>query len=405
MVKREVKMIDEKETERLIAIVRSEIDLSSDPSEDEVKVLIAQTVYRETFEKNYSYKDRDNLVKIIFDSIRKLDVLQELIEDEEISEIMVNGYDRIFVEKRGNIFEWPKKFASKEKLDDVIQQIVSSCNRAVNESEPIVDARLPDGERVNIVLSPPAVIGPIMTIRRFPKEVFTMEKLIENGSITGEAAEFLKSAVRSGYNCFVSGGTSSGKTTLLNVLSEYIPKGERVITIEDSAELQIKSVENLVRLETRNSNSSGCAAITIKDLIKTALRMRPDWVIVGEVRGAEVADMLQAMNTGHFSMSTGHANSSKDMITRLEAMYLQNAEIPLESIRRQIASGIDIMIHLERGENGIRRVTEISEVTSDEDKSIVLRKIFDTETVGSKYVLKKVGKFKDTYKMEKRNEI
>ena len=405
MVKREVKMIDEKETERLIAIVRSEIDLSSDPSEDEVKVLIAQTVYRETFEKNYSYKDRDNLVKIIFDSIRKLDVLQELIEDEEISEIMVNGYDRIFVEKRGNIFEWPKKFASKEKLDDVIQQIVSSCNRAVNESEPIVDARLPDGERVNIVLSPPAVIGPIMTIRRFPKEVFTMEKLIENGSITGEAAEFLKSAVRSGYNCFVSGGTSSGKTTLLNVLSEYIPKGERVITIEDSAELQIKSVENLVRLETRNSNSSGCAAITIKDLIKTALRMRPDWVIVGEVRGAEVADMLQAMNTGHFSMSTGHANSSKDMITRLEAMYLQNAEIPLESIRRQIASGIDIMIHLERGENGIRRVTEISEVTSDEDKSIVLRKIFDTETVGSKYVLKKVGELKDTYKMEKRNEI
>ena len=405
MVKREVKMIDEKETERLIAIVRSEIDLSSDPSEDEVKVLIAQTVYRETFENNYSYKDRDNLVKIIFDSIRKLDVLQELIEDEEISEIMVNGYDRIFVEKRGNIFEWPKKFASKEKLDDVIQQIVSSCNRAVNESEPIVDARLPDGERVNIVLSPPAVIGPIMTIRRFPKEVFTMEKLIENGSITGEAAEFLKSAVRSGYNCFVSGGTSSGKTTLLNVLSEYIPEGERVITIEDSAELQIKSVENLVRLETRNSNSSGCAAITIKDLIKTALRMRPDWVIVGEVRGAEVADMLQAMNTGHFSMSTGHANSSKDMITRLEAMYLQNAEIPLESIRRQIASGIDIMIHLERGENGIRRVTEISEVTSDEDKSIVLRKIFDTETVGSKYVLKKVGELKDTYKMEKRNEI
>ncbi len=405
MVKREVKMIDEKETERLIAIVRSEIDLSLDPSEDEVKVLIAQTVYRETFENNYSYKDRDNLVKIIFDSIRKLDVLQELIEDEEISEIMVNGYDRIFVEKRGNIFEWPKKFASKEKLDDVIQQIVSSCNRAVNESEPIVDARLPDGERVNIVLSPPAVIGPIMTIRRFPKEVFTMEKLIENGSITGEAAEFLKSAVRSGYNCFVSGGTSSGKTTLLNVLSEYIPKGERVITIEDSAELQIKSVENLVRLETRNSNSSGCVAITIKDLIKTALRMRPDWVIVGEVRGAEVADMLQAMNTGHFSMSTGHANSSKDMITRLEAMYLQNAEIPLESIRRQIASGIDIMIHLERGENGIRRVTEISEVTSDEDKSIVLRKIFDTETVGSKYVLKKVGELKDTYKMEKRNEI
>ena len=228
---------------------------------------------------------------------------------------------------------------------------------------------------------------------------------MDNGSISAEAAEFLKAAVKSGYNCFVSGGTSSGKTTLLNVLSEFIPKGERVITIEDSAELQINSVDNLVRLETRNSNSSGCEAITIKDLIKTALRMRPDWVIVGEVRGAEVADMLQAMNTGHFSMSTGHANSSKDMITRLEAMYLQNAEIPLESIRRQIASGIDIMIHLERGENGIRRVTEISEVTFDEDKSIVLRKIFDTEFMGSKYVLNKVGELKDTYKMEKRNEI
>ena len=395
-------MIDEKETERLIAIVRSEIDLSSDPNEEEVKVLIAQTVYRETIENNYSYKDRDDLVKIIFDSIRKLDVLQELIEDEEISEIMVNGYDRIFVEKRGSIFEWPKKFASKEKLDDVIQQIVSSCNRVVNESEPIVDARLPDGERVNIVLSPPAVIGPIMTIRRFPKEIFTMEKLVDSESITEEAAEFLKAAVRAGYNCFVSGGTSSGKTTLLNVLSEFIPKGERVITIEDSAELQINSVENLVRLETRNSNSSGCEAITIKDLIKTALRMRPDWVIVGEVRGAEVADMLQAMNTGHFSMSTGHANSSKDMITRLEAMYLQNAEIPLESIRRQIASGIDIMIHLEREANGLRRVTEISEVTSEEDKSIVLRKLFDMEMVGSKYVLKKVGDLKDTYKMEKK---
>ena len=400
-----MKMIDEKETERLIAIVRSETDLSSDQNEEEVKELIAQIVYRETFENNYSYKERDNLVKIIFDSIRKLDILQELIEDEEVSEIMVNGYDRIFVEKRGNIFEWPKKFASKEKLDDVIQQIVSSCNRAVNESEPIVDARLPDGERVNIVLSPPAVIGPIMTIRRFPKEVFTMEKLIDNGSITREAAEFLKDVVGAGYNCFVSGGTSSGKTTLLNVLSEFIPKGERVITIEDSAELQINSVENLVRLETRNSNSSGCEAITVKDLIKTALRMRPDWVIVGEVRGAEVADMLQAMNTGHFSMSTGHANSSQDMITRLEAMYLQNAEIPLESIRRQIASGIDIMIHLERGENGIRRVTEISEVNSNEEKSIVLRKLFDTEIVGSKYVLKKVGDLKDTYKMGKRNEI
>lgn len=395
-------MTDEKETLRIASIVRNELDLSSDPKEEEVKSLIAQIVYRETDNEYISLKDRDILVKNIFDSIRKLDILQELIEDEEISEIMVNGYDRIFIEKRGNITEWPKKFASKEKLEDVIQQVVSSCNRVVNESEPIVDARLSNGERVNIVLSPPALSGPIMTIRRFPKEVFTMEKLIENKSITNEAAAFLKDAVSAGYNCFVSGGTSSGKTTLLNVLSGFIPQGERVITIEDSAELQIKSVDNLVRLETRNSNSSGCEAITIKDLIRTALRMRPDWVIVGEVRGAEVADMLQAMNTGHFSMSTGHANSSEDMITRLEAMYLQNAEIPLESIRRQIASGIDIMIHLERNARGLRRVTEICEVTYEQEKSIVLRKLFDTRGEGSEQILIKVGELKNTYKMDKR---
>lgn len=228
-----------------------------------------------------------------------------------------------------------------------------------------------------------------------------MEKLIEKGSITSEAAEFLKTMVYAGYNCFVSGGTSSGKTTMLNVLSEYIPKEERVITIEDSAELRIHSVKNLVRLETRNSNSSGCEAITIKDLIKTALRMRPDWVIVGEVRGAEVADMLQAMNTGHKSLSTGHANSSKDMITRLEAMYLQSAEIPLESIRRQIASGIDIMIHLERGANGLRKVTEINEVTSTEGQSIVLNKLYESIFTDNDYELKKVGELRETVKLEK----
>ena len=394
-------MIDEREILRLTSIVRTELDMSEEQSEEEVRRLIARIVYRETEDENLSLKERETLVKNIFDSIRKLDVLQELIEDEEISEIMVNGYDRIFIEKKGTIFEWNKKFSSVEKLEDVIQQIVSECNRVVNESEPIVDARLSNGERVNIVLSPPAVTGPIITIRRFPKEVFTMGKMIENKSITPEAASFLETVVRAGYNVFVSGGTSSGKTTLLNVLSDFIPSGERVITIEDSAELQIKSVENLVRLETRNANSSGCEAITIKDLIKTALRMRPDRIIVGEVRGAEVADMLQAMNTGHNSMSTGHANSSADMITRLEAMYLQNAEIPLESIRRQIASGIDIMIHLERSKSGSRRVTEISEVTSDENKSIVLRKLFDTVMTGKESVLVKVGELKNTYKLEK----
>ena len=394
-------MIDENEILKYTSSVRSELEVYEDSKEDEVRSEIARIIYRETAEENYSLKDRETLVKNVFDSIRKLDVLQELIEDEEISEIMVNGYDHIFIEKKGTIYEWNKRFSSREKLEDVIQQIVSSCNRVVNESEPIVDARLAGGERVNIVLSPPAVVGPIITIRRFPRKVFTMEKMIENKSITKEAAAFLQDAVRAGYNIFVSGGTSSGKTTLLNVLSDFIPARERVVTIEDSAELQIKSVDNLVRLETRNANSSGCAAITIKDLIKTALRMRPDRIIVGEVRGAEVADMLQAMNTGHNSMSTGHANSAADMITRLEAMYLQNAEIPLESIRRQIASGIEIMIHLERSKTGLRRVTEINEVTSGENKSIELKKIFDTKFVGGEPVLMRVGELGNRYKMEK----
>ena len=394
-------MIDENEILKYTSSVRSELEIYEDSKEDEVRSEIARIIYRETAEENYSLKDRETLVKNVFDSIRKLDVLQELIEDEEISEIMVNGYDHIFIEKKGMIYEWNKRFSSREKLEDVIQQIVSSCNRVVNESEPIVDARLVGGERVNIVLSPPAVIGPIITIRRFPRNVFTMEKMIENKSISKEAAAFLQDAVRAGYNIFVSGGTSSGKTTLLNVLSDFIPARERVVTIEDSAELQIKSVDNLVRLETRNANSSGCAAITIKDLIKTALRMRPDRIIVGEVRGAEVADMLQAMNTGHNSMSTGHANSAADMITRLEAMYLQNAEIPLESIRRQIASGIEIMIHLERSKTGLRRVTEINEVTSGENKSIELKKIFDTKFVGGEPVLMLVGELGNRYKMEK----
>ena len=394
-------MIDENEILKYTSSVRSELEVYEDSKEDEVRSEIARIIYRETAEENYSLKDRETLVKNVFDSIRKLDVLQELIEDEEISEIMVNGYDHIFIEKKGTIYEWNKRFSSREKLEDVIQQIVSSCNRVVNESEPIVDARLVGGERVNIVLSPPAVVGPIITIRRFPRNVFTMEKMIENKSITKEAAAFLQDAVRAGYNIFVSGGTSSGKTTLLNVLSDFIPARERVVTIEDSAELQIKSVDNLVRLETRNANSSGCAAITIKELIKTALRMRPDRIIVGEVRGAEVADMLQAMNTGHNSMSTGHANSAADMITRLEAMYLQNAEIPLESIRRQIASGIEIMIHLERSKTGLRRVTEINEVTSGENKSIELKKIFDTKFVGGEPVLMRVGELGNRYKMEK----
>ncbi|MCR4649001.1 MAG: CpaF family protein [Lachnospiraceae bacterium] len=388
--------------ENLKGIVRSEIEPYSEMDESEIKRLIAEIVYRETSDVHLSLKEKEALVKSIFDSIRKLDILQELIEDEEVSEIMVNGYERIFIEKGGSIREWDKSFATREKLDDVIQQIVSSCNRVVNESEPIVDARLTGGERVNIVLSPPAINGPIMTIRRFPKEVFTMKKLIENGSISSEAAGFLKDAVTAGYNIFVSGGTSSGKTTLLNVLCDFIPPKERVITIEDSAELNIKTIENLVRLETRNSNSSGCEAITIRDLIKTALRMRPDRIIVGEVRGAEVVDMLQAFNTGHEgSLSTGHANSARDMITRLEAMYLQSSEIPLEAIRKQIASGIDILVHLERGRDGKRRVTEIDELTSDGNRSIALNTLFELEEGPEGIRIVKKGELINTSKLNK----
>lgn len=397
-------MVSEEEIERYVSLVRMELDVSADLSEEEILSLVANIIYRETCHTPMRLQDKDSLVKIIFDSIRKLDVIQELIEDEDVTEIMVNGYDHIFVEKGGIVREWNKKFTNKNKLDDVIQQIVSSCNRVVNDSEPIVDARLPDGARVNIVLSPPAIYGPILTIRRFPKEGFTMEKLIKYGSISLEAANFLKQLIRCGYNCFVSGGTSSGKTTMLNVLSECIPPNERIITIEDSAELQISSIKNIVKLETKNSNSSGCKPISIRDLIKTALRMRPDRIIVGEVRGAEVVDMLQAFNTGHEgSMSTGHANSSKDMITRLEAMYLQAMEIPLEAVKRQIASGIDIMIHLERGRDGKRRVNEINEVLGVKNGEIELRNLFRLEMEGEKYILRKTNELLRTDKL-KRNE-
>lgn len=399
-------MVSEEDIEKYVSIVRMELDISTDLSEKEIYRFIANIIYRETRDKPIGLQDKDSLVKIVFDSIRKLDVIQELVEDDEVTEIMVNGYDHIFIEKGGIVREWNKKFTNKNKLDDVIQQIVSTCNRVVNDSEPIVDARLPDGARVNVVLAPPAVYGPILTIRRFPKEGFTMEKLIKNGSISLEAAGFLQKVIKAGYNCFVSGGTSSGKTTMLNVLSECIPSNERVITIEDSAELQINSIKNIVRLETKNANSSGSKSITIRDLIKTALRMRPDRIIVGEVRGGEVVDMLQAFNTGHEgSMSTGHANSSIDMITRLEAMYLQAMDIPLEAVKRQIASGIDIMIHLERGRDGKRRVNEINEVIGVRNGEIELRRIFQLELEDSKYQLKRINTLLKKEKVTEENDI
>ncbi|MBO7600489.1 MAG: CpaF family protein [Lachnospiraceae bacterium] len=313
----------------------------------------------------------------VFASLRKMDILQEYLDDEEVTEIMVNGYDKIFIEKEGRLFETGKTFDSQQKLEDIIQQMVASCNRSVNETSPIADARLPSGERVNVVLPPIALNGPIVTIRRFPKHPITMKKLIELGSVTKEAAIFLKELVVARYNIFISGGTGSGKTTFLNALSQYIPADERIVTIEDSAELKLLDAENLVRLETRNANIEGCEPITIRDLIKTALRMRPERVIVGEVRGPEAMDMLQAMNTGHDgSLSTGHSNSTKDMLARLETMVLMGMEIPLAAVRGQISSGIDIMVHLGRMRDRSRKVLEISEIKGLEGGEILLNTLY-----------------------------
>ncbi|MDE6169391.1 MAG: CpaF family protein, partial [Acetatifactor sp.] len=300
-----------------------------------------------------------------------------------VTEIMVNGKDHIFVEREGRLQELDMAFESTEKLQDVIQQIVSGCNRVVNEASPIVDARLSDGSRVNIVMNPVALNGPIVTIRRFPEKPVTMDQLLRWSSISPEAAEFLKGLVRAGYNIFISGGTGSGKTTFLNVLSQYIPSEERVITIEDNAELQLQGLPNLVQLETRNSNVEGCREITVRELIRASLRMRPTRIIVGEVRGAEAIDMLQCMNSGHDgSMSTGHANSGRDMLSRLENMVLMGMEIPLMAIRQQVASAIDVIVHLGRLRDKSRRVLEITEVLECRNNEIMLNPLFIFEEAG-----------------------
>ncbi len=315
--------------------------------------------------------------KRIFNSLRKLDVLQELVEDESITEIMVNGPDHIFIEREGRIQFTETKFESREKLEDVIQKIVSSTNRVVNESNPIVDSRLEDGSRVNVVLYPIARNGPILTIRKFPDEPITIETLIALGSMSEEIAEFLRKLVVARYNIFISGGTGSGKTTFLNALSNFIPKDERIITIEDSAELQIRQVANLVSLEVRNANVEGSNAVSIRDLIKSALRMRPDRIILGEVRDSAAIDLLSAMNTGHDgSLSTGHANSSEDMLYRLETLVLMGLDIPLPAVRRQIVSALDIIVHLGRLRDKTRKVLEISEVLECRNGEIVLNPLY-----------------------------
>lgn len=385
-----------------------DVDFGEELSDEQLKDLISKHLLEK--EKNYHFTllQRKQIGKEIFDSLRKLDVLQDLIDDDEVTEIMVNGPEAIFAEKKGKLYRTNLMFESSEKLLHVINQIVSSCNRVVNESSPIVDARLKNGARVNVVLHPIALNGPILTIRRFPDKPITMDKLIELGAINEEAVLFLEKAVKAKYNILVSGGTGSGKTTFLNALSGYIPKDERIITIEDSAELQIQGIENLIRMETRNANMEGGKSISIRELIKASLRMRPTRIIVGEVRGEEAWDMIgSAMNCGHDgSMSSAHSNSAEDMLLRLENMILMSASLPIDAIRRQIASGVDLIVHLGRLRDKSRKVLEIAEVKGMKQEEIILNSLFlfreNSSNKGRKVEgeLERVGQLIHTYKME-----
>ena len=345
-----------------------------------------------------SIRERVNLTDELYSSIRGLGLLDMIIKDDDITEVMINGTDEIFIERNGKIEKLKQSFDSQRKLEDIIQRIVGRAGREVNQSNPIVDTRLPDGSRVSVVLPPVALKGPTLTIRKFSKTPMTVEQLIKYKSITPQIAKVLETLVKAKYNIFISGGTGSGKTTFLNALSNYIPNTERVITIEDSAELQIVGIDNLVKLETRNSNSSGKGSITIRDLIKTSLRMRPERIIVGEVRGAEALDMLQAMNTGHDgSLSTGHANSTVDMLSRLETMVLMGAEgLPLEAIRQQIASAVDIIIHLSRLRDHSRKTMEITEVVGLKDGEIELNPLYVFEENEESTMERVVGELKRT---------
>ncbi len=357
--------------------IYSRLDIGTEISDEQLYAVVDECIFEKSRSRVIAISKREKLRARLFNAIKKLDILQELLEDDDITEIMINGCNDIFVEKNGRITRCDIVFESRERLTEVAQKIAAMSNRIVNEARPIVDTRLEDGSRVNIVLPPAAIDGPVITIRKFYDEPLTIEKLISINSISKEAAEFLKKAVEARYNIFISGGTGSGKTTFLNALSNFIPKDERVITIEDSAELQIKGVNNLVRLEARNANAQGENEITIRDLIKSSLRMRPDRIIVGEVRGAEAIDMLQAMNTGHDgSLSTGHSNSTADMLSRLETMVLMGMQLPLDAIRKQIGSAIDIIVQLGRLRDKTRKVLEITEVYTDENGLVRLSQLY-----------------------------
>lgn len=377
--------------------VISTIDMTREPQEKELHEIIDRIMEEELKEKYLTIKERIKIHKEVFNSIKGLGILEDLLEMDEVTEIMINGRNHIFIEKVGRIIPYDDSIESEERLQDIIQQIVAKTNRRVNESNPIVDTRLEDGSRVNVVLPPVALDGAVITIRKFAKEKITINQLIKWGTLTREVSDLLEKLVVAGYNIFVSGGTGSGKTTFLNVLSNFIPNDQRVVTIEDSAELQLKSVDNIVRLEARQANSQGENEITIRDLIKTSLRMRPDRIIVGEVRGAEALDMVQSLNTGHDgSMSTGHGNSPKDMLARLETMVLMGADIPLNAIRSQLAAGIDIMVHLARMPDKTRKVIEINEIQEFKDNHIILNKLYCMEN-GK---LKKVGTLKNIFKLQ-----
>lgn len=400
--------MDEKEI--IIAEVRQglieKLEYLEETNDESLQRMINESLKEKTREQYISIKDRQTIARQIFDSMRKLGILEEFIENPDVTEIMINGPKCIFYEKAGRLYKSDKQFENEETLRNVIQKIVAQCNRVVNESSPIVDARLSDGSRVNCVLNPIALNGPILTIRRFPKRPYLMDDLIAKGSLNAETALFLQKLVIAGYNILVSGGTGSGKTTFLNALSAYIPKDERIITIEDSAELQIQGIENLVRMETKNANIEGVTPITIRDLIKSSLRMRPDRIVVGEVRGAEAMDMIcSAMNCGHDgSMSTVHANSAADSISRLETMILTAAPLPLYAIRRQIGSGVDIVIQLGRMRDKTRKVLEIVELNcigDDVDINPLFRFVeedYSTDKVSGQ--LTKVGDLKNDSKLK-----
>ena len=375
--------------------ILNEIDLSKEVEDDTLAEMIREILELHSSRDFIPLKEKASIGKELFNTFRKLDIIQEFLEDEEVTEIMINGTEKIFVEKHGQLYEAERHFYSKKKLEDVIQQIVAGANRIVNEASPIVDARLPDGSRVNVVLSPTALNGPIVTIRKFPKEAVTMQQLVCWGALDEETAEFLKLLVKSKYNIFISGGTGSGKTTFLNALSEFIPEDERVITIEDNAELKIQGIRNLVRLEARNANVEGIGEITIQDLFKSALRMRPDRILVGEVRQFEAFSMIEAMSSGHpGSMSTGHANSPQDMLMRLETMILTGLNIPLLAIQRKIASGVDIIVHLSRFRDKSRKVAEIVEVLDCVEEGIRVNKLYEfvEESVSSGKICGKLVK-------------